>query len=168
MDRMAQLKDAVLGHLGIIRDTHSKVLGLRNTAGNIRNKVDAGFAKLSNQPFKGNEEDKAQDSMIALASAVNSGFNVKLVNHDGREIPINPRSDAWKQQVIKAGHQHKLFKVVGPNGEQEEVNIGNPEQIHSLLNSWGYKSTSNFVPPPTRGARSFGLRDPKTGKVTQD
>lgn len=170
MDRMAQLKDAVLKHLGIIRDTHSKVLGLRNTTGNIRNRLGDLSDVLSNppQPFKGNEEDKAQDSMIALASAANAGFPVKLVGQDGQEIRINPRSEAWKQQVLRQGHKHKIFTIIGPKGEQEEVNIGNPEQIHALLNSWGYSGTSKFVPTPVKKARALGLRDPNTGKVSRD
>ena len=49
--------------------------------------------------------------------------------------------------------------MVGPNGEEEEVSMGNPEQVHAVLNSWGYKGASDFVPKPKPTARKKKLPD---------
>jgi hypothetical protein len=144
MDRMHQLKDAVFQHMGILRDTHKRLGGVRNTLGNVRNTLDS--MKNPPQPFRGDEADKAQDSMIALADAAKGGFNVKLVGADGHDIAIDPRSTDWRRNVIKMGYRHKLFKLVGPDGKQEEVDISNPDQINQALDALGYSSTGEWEP----------------------
>jgi hypothetical protein len=164
MEKMAQLKDAVLRHIGVIHNTHSKVLGIRNVAGNIRNKVGDIHSKLTNQPFTPGEDDKAQDSMIALASATSQFGQLQLKAYDGTVIPIDANSEKWKKDVLKFGYQHKIFTLILPNGKEESLNIGNPEQVHNILNSLGLKQTSDFMPAKRRKARTIGLKGPD-GKV---
>lgn len=155
MKRMATLKDAVFKHMGIIRDTHSKVLGLRNTAGNIRNRV-ADLQAGPPQPFDAQTHGKAEEGMAELArmKGMLSGGQLHLVARNGTKIDIDPSSSRWKQQVLSSGDRR--FKLVASDGDkkaEQDIDMGNLNQIYNvastMLDDLGIDSANPEIKPPS-------------------
>lgn len=147
LDRVNQIHRVVTG--GQFSKIDSRLSGLRNRSSEISNRVKGlggqvddihGAVTNPAMPFSPEEEDAAEDSMIAIQQLhPRLRGNLKIKTRSGQEIKVSPHSDEWKRDVLRAGDKRFVIstQLPGEGGlgqdHEEPVNMGNYQDVERVL-----------------------------------